>query len=114
MKFRSKKSIFGVIWGGIEGDGPCLGVRHIWEKSPKKIRFLFGGAPLSKVANFEFREVLHFCGVFFLPEFLRKITLRGREEEQNGRKVLCPPQIYAKFPFKIFCLGPDGLFKMQI
>ena len=28
MKFGSKRAIFGVIWGGFEGFGPCLGISH--------------------------------------------------------------------------------------
>ena len=28
VKFGSKKAIFGVIWGGLEGFGPCLGISH--------------------------------------------------------------------------------------
>ena len=28
MKFGLKKAIFGVIWGGFEGFGPCLGNSH--------------------------------------------------------------------------------------
>ena len=41
MKFGSKRAIFGVIWGGFEGFGPCLGVSHpthphLGEISPKK------------------------------------------------------------------------------
>ena len=28
MKFGSKRAIFGVIWGGFEGFGACLGVSH--------------------------------------------------------------------------------------
>ena len=28
VKFGLKKAIFGVIWGGFEGFGPCLGITH--------------------------------------------------------------------------------------
>ena len=28
VKFGSKKAIFGAIWGGFEGFGPCLGISH--------------------------------------------------------------------------------------
>ena len=49
MKFGSKKAIFGVIWGGLEGFGPCLGISHpthphLGEISQKK-RFFFGSPP---------------------------------------------------------------------
>ena len=54
MKFGSKKAIFGVIWCGFEGFGPCwesaTPPTHIWEKSPKETFFFvfcLGGAPLS-------------------------------------------------------------------
>ena len=44
MKFGSKKA-FGVIWGGFEGFGPCLGISHpthphLGEISQKKRFFL--------------------------------------------------------------------------
>ena len=29
MKFGSKKVIYGVICGGLEGFGPCLGISHL-------------------------------------------------------------------------------------
>ena len=50
MKFGSKKAIFGVIWGGFEGFGPCLGVSHpthphLGEISQKKPVFFFGSFP---------------------------------------------------------------------
>ena len=50
MKFGSKKAIFGVIWGGFEGFGPCLGVSHpthphLGEISQKKNGFFFGSPP---------------------------------------------------------------------
>ena len=46
MKFGSKKAIFGAIWGGFEGFGPCLGVSHpthpyLGEISQKKPVFFF-------------------------------------------------------------------------
>ena len=49
MKFGSKRAIFGVIWGGFEGFGPCLGVSHpthphLGEISQKK-RVFFGSPP---------------------------------------------------------------------
>ena len=45
VKFGSKRAIFGVIWGGFEGFGPCLGVSHpthphLGEISQKKRFFL--------------------------------------------------------------------------
>ena len=50
MKFGSKKAIFGVIWGGFEVFGPCLGVSHpthphLGEISQKKTGFFFGSPP---------------------------------------------------------------------
>ena len=53
MKFGSKKAIFGVIWGGFEGFGPCLGISHpthphLGEISQKNFFFFFlggGGSP---------------------------------------------------------------------
>ena len=52
MKFGSKGAIFGVIWGGFEGFGPCLGVSHpthphLGEISQKKTVF-FLAAPLNE------------------------------------------------------------------
>ena len=45
MKFGSKKPIFGVIWGGFEGFGPCLGISHPTHphlgKISQKKRFFF-------------------------------------------------------------------------
>ena len=51
VKFGSKKAIFGSIWGGFEGFGPCLGISHpnhthLGKLSQKK-RFYFWGAPLT-------------------------------------------------------------------
>ena len=50
VKFGSKKTIFGVIWGGFEGFGPCLGIRHppthVWENFPQKKRCFFWAASL--------------------------------------------------------------------
>ena len=51
MKFGSKRAIFGVIWGGLEGFGPCLGISHpthphLGEISQKKTVF-FLAAPLT-------------------------------------------------------------------
>ena len=49
MKFGSKKAIFGVIWGGFEGFGPCLGNSHPTHphlgKISQKKRFFFGSFP---------------------------------------------------------------------
>ena len=50
MKFGSKKAIFGVIWGGFEGFGPCLGNSHpthphLGKISQKKTFFFFGSFP---------------------------------------------------------------------
>ena len=50
VKFGSKKAIFGAIWGGFEGFGPCLGVSHpthpyLGEISQKKTVFFFGSSP---------------------------------------------------------------------
>ena len=48
MKFGSKKAIFGVICGGFEGFGPCLGISHpthphLGEISQKNVFFFLGG-----------------------------------------------------------------------
>ena len=53
MKFGSKRAIFGVIWGGFEGFGPCLGDSHpthphLGEISQKKPGF-FLAAPLKQL-----------------------------------------------------------------
>ena len=50
MKFGSKKAIFGAIWGGFEGFGPCLGNSHpthphLGKISPKKNGSFFGSFP---------------------------------------------------------------------
>ena len=60
MKFGSKKAIFGVIWGGFEGFGPCLGVSHpthpyLGEISQKKT-FFFLAAPLKKIHMYQFEK----------------------------------------------------------
>ena len=49
MKFGSKKAIFGAIWGGFEGFGPCLGVSHpthpyLGEISQKKTVFFLAAS----------------------------------------------------------------------
>ena len=45
MKFGSKKAIFGAIWEGFEGFGPCLGISHPTHphlgKISQKKRFFF-------------------------------------------------------------------------
>ena len=49
VKFGSKKAIFGVIWGGFEGFGPCLGISHPTHphlgKISQKKTFFFGSFP---------------------------------------------------------------------
>ena len=54
VKFGSKRAIFGVIWGGLEGFGPCLGISHpthphLGEISQKKTIFFFGSPPYKKI-----------------------------------------------------------------
>ena len=49
VKFGSEKAIFGAIWGGFEGFGPCLGISHpnhphLGKISQKKT-FFFGSFP---------------------------------------------------------------------
>ena len=49
VKFGSKRAIFGVIWGGFEGFGPCLGVSHpthphLGEISQKKNGFFLAAS----------------------------------------------------------------------
>ena len=53
VKYRSKMAIFGMIWGGFEGFGPCLGISHpthphLGNFPPKKASFSFflGELPL--------------------------------------------------------------------
>ena len=49
MKFGSKKAIFGAIWEGFEGFGPCLGISHPTHphlgKISQKNGFFFGSFP---------------------------------------------------------------------
>ena len=46
VKFRSKRAIFRVIWGGFEGFGPCLGMSrpthpHLGEISKQNVFYAF-------------------------------------------------------------------------
>ena len=49
VRFGSKKAIFGEIWGGFEGFGPCLGISHPTHphlgKISQKNTFFFGSFP---------------------------------------------------------------------
>ena len=69
MKFGSKKAIFGVIWGGFEVFGPCLGVSHpthphLGEISQKK-RFFFLAASLTLTLSFCYviSILIFLCGI---------------------------------------------------
>ena len=52
VKFGSKRAIFGAIWGGFEGFGPCLGISHPTHphlgKISQKKRFYFLAASLNQ------------------------------------------------------------------
>ena len=77
MKFGSKRAIFGVIWGGFEGFGPCLGFSHpthphLGERDlQKKVCFLllpicaFGS---HLVVDFHSADIVAACRVPAEPE----------------------------------------------
>ena len=87
VKFGSKRAIFGVIWGGFEGFGPCLGVSHpthphLGEISQKK-PFFFWQPPLSAMLNTS----------SFIPSGQKEKTLNGCQDLLRFwsilKRVLC-------------------------
>ena len=89
MKFGSKRAIFGVIWGGFEGFGPCLGDSHpthphLGEISQKKTVFFFGSSP--NTDRLKKQRIKGALGPLLLPfeaVFMQQLqnieTDRGRE-----------------------------------
>ena len=78
MKFGSKRAIFGVIWGGFEGFGPCLGISHpthphLGEISPPK-KVFFDAFPKRKFSANSRR-----CSIRKMRGAALPVGLRGGE-----------------------------------
>merc|ERR1712173_12216 len=111
VKFGSKRAIFGVIWEGFEGFGPCLGVSHpthphLGEISQKKNGF-FLAAPLrealTKKKMFSFGHCPNYLSPPLPPQFgqlvplfldvkndvLARITEQSKDDYDNGVSDNC-------------------------
>ena len=58
MKFGSKMAIFGMIWGGFEGFGPCLGITQPPTTFGRNLPIKTGFFTPSLIADFHFIIVI--------------------------------------------------------